>query len=148
MYSFLSVVFKKPEEKWRCPLCNCFVGGLSSLVIDGFFTEVLASPASAKVTDVQFLHVNGTIEWKPIVKEHTLLQIISSAVSCKKKIKKSRMIEVIDLTNSDDEENTPSSQVVSIKKEPSSQTSSNHDSDSLLTPAVTLPVDPRIVFLD
>lgn len=38
------------------------------MVIDGLFTEILASDRSSGKTEVQFDEVNGTIEWSPIVK--------------------------------------------------------------------------------
>jgi hypothetical protein len=68
---------KKPT--WTCPVCDKKLA-FSSLVIDGLFTEILASEKTLSVTEVQFDEVNNSIEWSVIKKEEKKAAIEAKAI--------------------------------------------------------------------
>lgn len=63
---FIQMNEKKPT--WLCPVCDKKIP-FDTLVIDGLFTEILASQAASITNEIQFIRNNNTIEWSPIVKE-------------------------------------------------------------------------------
>lgn len=63
---FIQMNEKKPT--WLCPVCDKKIP-FDTLVIDGLFTEILASEAAAITNEVQFIKNNNSVEWSPIVKE-------------------------------------------------------------------------------
>ena len=98
---------KKPT--WNCPVCYAKIA-FSTVVVDGLFTEILASPRSQDTTEVQFDDVNGTIEWKPIIKEQEVNLCTDSPVrvthedATPRKRKRTDEFELVDLADSSSED--------------------------------------------
>jgi len=112
MSLFLLMNEKKPT--WTCPVCDKKLA-FDSLVIDGLFTDILASDASIAVSEVQFDLVNNLIEWSPVVKEEHKSQE-SSQLSINNEPIPSCSSQVLKRRHSTDEPEEPLSQAKQSKQ--------------------------------
>jgi hypothetical protein len=150
LQSFLSLMEKKP--KWSCPVCYHKID-FETLVIDGLFTEILASEKSFALKEVQFHDNEGVIEWSSSVNETKESNIVDCPIDLdvdevfspgkrKREKKDGSQKEVVDLTLDSDEEDNPqvsrmklSPQKKVISRNPIVLDSDDSSSDTSRTPS-------------
>lgn len=72
---FIQMNEKKPT--WLCPICDKKIA-FDSLVVDGLFTDILASELANDTNEIQFIKNNDTIEWSPVIRKDVKSQINKS----------------------------------------------------------------------